>query len=34
VFANVIWEENWCDNDNDDYNYDRFRGTLGVGLHY
>lgn len=34
VFANVIWEENWCDNDNDEYNYDRFRGTLGIRLHY
>lgn len=34
VFANVTWEEEWCDNSNDDYDYDRFRGTLGVRLHY
>ncbi len=34
VFANVYWEEEWCDNSNSDYDYDRFRGTVGVRLHY
>ena len=33
VFANLMWEEEWCDN-HSDYDYDRFRGTLGVRLHY
>ena len=33
LFANVTWEEDWNDN-NDRYNYDRFRGTIGVRFHY
>lgn len=32
VFANLMWEEEWCDTK--DYDYDRFRGTLGLRLHY
>ena len=34
VFANVMWEEEWCGHGNKDYDYDRFRGTLGVRFHY
>ena len=34
VFAAISWEQEWCSNDNDNYNYDRFRGTLGVRFHY
>ncbi len=34
LFASVTWEEEWCDNSNEDYDYDRFRGTVGVRLHY
>ena len=33
VFANVMWEEEWCD-DRDEYDYDRFRGTIGIRFHY
>lgn len=33
VFANLIWEEEWCD-DHKEYDYDRFRGIIGVRLHY
>ena len=33
VFANLMWEEEWCEK-NDAYDYDRFRGTLGLRLHY
>ena len=32
VFANIMWEEEWCDKR--DYDYDRFRGTLGLRFHY
>ncbi len=32
VFANLTWEEEWCDKR--DYDYDRFRGTLGLRFHY
>ena len=34
VFANVMWEEEWAGNGNSNYDYDRFRGTLGVRFHY
>lgn len=34
VFANVIWEEEWTGNGNNDYDYDRVRATLGVRFHY
>ena len=34
VFANIMWEQEWCGNGNKDYDYDRFRGTLGVRFHY
>ena len=34
VFANIMWEQEWCGRGNNDYNYDRFRGTLGVRFHY
>ena len=34
VFANIMWEQEWCGNGNNDYDYDRFRGTLGVRFHY
>ena len=34
IFANIMWEEEWCGNGNSDYEYDRFRGILGVRLHY
>lgn len=34
VFANVMWEEEWSGNGNSNYDYDRFRGTLGVRFHY
>lgn len=34
VFANITWDEEWSSNDNDDYNYSRFRGMLGVRFHY
>ena len=33
LFANVMWEEEWCD-DHKDYDYDRFRGTVGIRFHY
>lgn len=33
VFANADWEEDWCD-DHRDYDYDRFRATIGVRFHY
>lgn len=32
VFANLTWEEEWCDKR--EYDYDRFRGTLGLRFHY
>ncbi len=34
LYANIIWDEQWSGNGNDDYNYDRFRGTIGVRFHY
>ena len=34
VFANIMWEQEWCGHGNKDYDYDRFRGTLGVRFHY
>ena len=34
VFANIMWEEEWCGKGNSNYDYDRFRGTLGVRFHY
>ncbi len=33
IFANITWEEDWCD-DYKQYDYDRFRGTVGVRFHY
>ena len=33
IFATISWEEEWCDK-HDDYDYDRFRGTVGVRFHY
>ncbi len=33
VFASTEWEEDWCDSRRD-YDYDRFRGTIGVRFHY
>ncbi len=33
VFANISWEEEWCDS-HKDYDYDRYRGTVGVRFHY
>lgn len=33
LFATVIWEENWCD-ERQSFDYDRFRGTLGVRFTY
>ncbi|MGN0852087.1 MAG: hypothetical protein ACI4Q3_01775 [Kiritimatiellia bacterium] len=33
IFANATWEEEWCD-DYEQYDYDRFRGTVGVRFHY
>ena len=33
IFANISWEEDWCD-DYKQYDYDRFRGTVGVRFHY
>ena len=32
VFANFTWEEEWCDRKA--YDYDRFRGTIGMRFHY
>jgi hypothetical protein len=32
LFANIMWEDNTSDNIY--YEYDRFRGTLGVRFHY
>ena len=32
VFADVTWEEEWCDVRA--YGYDRFRGTIGMRFHY
>ncbi len=34
VFANLAWEENFCSKYSSDYDYDRFRGTLGLRFHY
>ena len=34
LYANVIWDEQWCDGGNDDLNYSRFQGVIGVRLHY
>ena len=34
VFANMSWEQEWAGSGNSDYDYDRFRGTLGVRFHY
>jgi hypothetical protein len=33
IFANFSWEEDWCE-DNKNYDYHRFRGTIGVRFHY
>lgn len=33
AFGDIEWQEEWNDN-HDDYNYDRFRGTLGLRFHY
>ncbi len=33
IFADLAWEEEWCDK-HSDYDYHRFRGTLGVRFHY
>lgn len=33
VFAQFVWEEEWCDK-HDEYDYDRFRGTIGLRFHY
>ena len=33
VYAHFTWQENWCE-DYDNYNYDRFIGTVGMRLHY
>ena len=33
VYANIVWEEDWCDNYKA-YDYDRFRGTIGLRFHY
>ena len=33
IFASLIWEEEWCEK-HSSYDYDRFRGTLGVRFHY
>ena len=33
LFATIVWEEEWCDK-YDNYDYDRFRGTVGVRFHY
>ena len=32
VFANFVWEEDFCDTKA--YEYDRFRGTVGLRFHY
>lgn len=32
VFADVTWEEEWCDKR--EYDYDRFRATVGMRFHY
>jgi hypothetical protein len=32
LFANVMWEDN--SSDHTYYEYDRFRGTMGVRFHY
>ena len=32
VFANFTWEEEWCDRRA--YDYNRFRGTIGMRFHY
>lgn len=34
VFANVMWEQEWTGNGNNNYDYDRIRGTVGVRFHY
>lgn len=34
VFADLVWEESWCGSGYTAYDYDRFRGTLGVRFHY
>ncbi len=33
IFAAFTWEEEWCEH-NDAYEYDRFRGTIGMRFHY
>ena len=33
LFATIAWEEEWCDK-YDNYDYDRFLGTVGVRFHY
>ena len=33
VYADLTWEENWCES-HSNYDYDRFRGTVGLRFHY
>jgi len=33
LFANIMWEEEWCEK-HSEYDYHRFRGTVGVRFHY
>jgi len=34
LFADITWEESWCGSGRDEYDYDRWRGTVGVRFHY
>jgi len=33
IYADLTWEESWCDG-HSGYDYDRWRGTVGVRFHY
>ena len=33
LYANFTWEQNWCES-HSNYDYDRFRGTVGMRFHY
>lgn len=33
IYADLTWEDNWCDS-RVEYDYDRFRGTVGLRFHY
>jgi len=33
LFAHFTWEEEWCDS-HSNYDYHRYRGTLGLRFHY